>query len=373
MENPFEQDHLNYLKSEFSIEKPSNNESLSSENNELNFEEQYKNFLQSNTETGSHYPDPSISQRMEPSIAAGAFSGSGAATTRAVFEGAKRSSEAVPMARLAYNVYKGRMPAAFSMAQSIAEIAPQLNQNQILTILSKVPEGGSGTFNYAKKFGLSDAQAMKISSMSEAQDIVKSRQAGISKAQELFPEYSPRSAGSMIAVPENVGSGPSTRFAGQQARVPLPPPPVAQSGLSAASDAASGAIKSIGGNILKSGLTGAGAGFGAVEAYRNYKEGDIPSSVLNAMGALGSSVVGAAPYLSKAASFVPYAGPASIAAPLTAMAIQGGKLERKRNIPAKQSYLSREARFAETTPEEIEFIEREMGPATSRSGLGFRP
>ena len=39
MENPFEQDHSNYLKSEFSIEKPSNNESLSSENNELNFEE----------------------------------------------------------------------------------------------------------------------------------------------------------------------------------------------------------------------------------------------------------------------------------------------------------------------------------------------
>ena len=372
MENPFEQDHSNYLKSEFSIEKPSNNESLSSENNELNFEEQYKNFLQSNTETESNYPDPSISQRMEPSIAAGAFSGSGAATTRAVFEGAKRSSEAVPMARFAYNVYKGRMPAALGMAQSISQIAPQLNQNQIFTILSKVPEGGSATFNYAKKFGLSDAQAMKISSMSEAQDIVKSRQAGISKAQELFPEYSPRSAGSMIAVPENVGSGPSTRFAGQQARVPLPPPPVAQSGLSAASDAASGAIKSIGGNIAKSGLAGAGTGFGAAEAYRNYKEGDIPSFVLNSMGALGSSVMSAAPYLSKAAAIAPYAGPAAIAAPLTALAIQGGKLERKRNIPAKQSYFAREDRFAETTPEEMEFIE-EMGPATSRQGLGFRP
>jgi hypothetical protein len=372
MENSFEQDHENYLKSKFGIEKPFNNEPLSSENNELDFEDQHKNFLQS-YETDSYSSDPSLSQRREPSVVAGAITGSGAATTRAVVEGAKRSSEAVPMARLAYNVYKGRMPAALSMAQSISQIAPQLNQNQIFTILSKVPEGGSATFNYAKQFGLSDAQAMKISSMSEAQDIVKSRQAGISKAQELFPSFSPRSSGSMIAVPDDVGSGPSTRFAGQQARVPLPPPPVAQSGLSAAGDMVSGAVKSIGGNILKSGLAGAGTGFGAAEAYRNYKEGDIPSSVLNAMGALGSSVMGAAPYLSKAAAFAPYAGPVATLAPLTALAVQGGKAERKRNIPAKQSYLSREKRFAETTPEEIEFIEREMGPATSRQGLGFRP
>lgn len=316
--------------------------------------------------------DPSILQKMEPSIEAGGYSGASAAGTAAIREAINRSSQALPMARLAYNLHKGRIPNAINIAQSISEIAPQLNQKQIFTILSKVPEGGYATFNYAKSLGLSDAQAMKISGYSEAQDIVESRAAGISKAQKLFPNFAPRSAGNMIALPENIGTGPSIRFEGQQPRVPLPPPQSAPSGLSAAGEMFSGAAKSIGSNIAKSGLAGAGVGFGGAEAYRNYKEGDIPSFVLNSIGALGSSIVGLAPYFGKAALAAPYAAPFAVGAPLAALGYQGAKEERKMNVPIKKSYLAREARLPETSPEEIEFTEA-MGPATSRQGLGFRP
>ena len=102
-------------------------------------------------------------------------------------------------------------------------------------------------------------------------------------------------------------------------------------------------------------LAGFGAGYGGMEAARKYEEGDIPSFVLSSLGAIGAL-----------GSIFPITAP--VAAPMAGSLLEGARMERQRNIPARRRFEALPA----PSPEEITAYES-MGPATSRQGLGFRP
>ena len=109
------------------------------------------------------------------------------------------------------------------------------------------------------------------------------------------------------------------------------------------------------------GLGGAGAAFSGIEAAESYRQNDIPMFVMNALQSIGSglSVI--------PATAIPAAAVTTGIAALSEIE-KGRRAEAFKDIEAKKRFEARPA----PTPEEIAAIE-EMGPATSRQGLGFRP
>lgn len=213
------------------------------------------------------------------------------------------------------------------------------------------PVGGRGTYNWAKAFGAEDLEAAKARNMSEAWRMKKEADVALEKIRGIAPEFKgvPERGGLML--PEYSGAG--ARGA-QRAAVPQPPAPQ-QSPL-----ASVGQFMQKHPIMARTGagaLSGFGAGYGGMEAARKYDQGDIPGFVLSslgAIGALGSVFPGTAPV----------AAPLAIAAPMAGSLLEGARMERQRNIPAKARFEA----MPEPSPEEIMAYES-MGPATSRQGL----
>lgn len=146
---------------------------------------------------------------------------------------------------------------------------------------SRTPAGGQGTFNYAKKFGLSDFDAARAANMSKAPggswDVarqVREAEAKIGPGYRMVPERAD------LLLPEQVGSGP------RGARtVPVPPVPVESPSMlrRAANVMASNPM-------ISRTLGGASMGAQGAEAAERYRKGDIPGAIAMGVGALGSGL-----------------------------------------------------------------------------------
>jgi hypothetical protein len=217
------------------------------------------------------------------------------------------------------------------------------------------PAGGKGTYNWAKAFGAEDLEAAKARNMSEAWRMKKEADVALEKIRGIAPEFKgvPERGGLML--PEYSGAGARGV---QRAAVPQPKPPQ-QSPLTSV-----GQFMQKHPIMAKAGagaLAGFGAGYGGMEASRKYEEGDIPGFVLSSLGAIGA--LGSIFPLTS-----PVAAPLAIAAPMAGSLLEGARMERQRNIPAKRRFEAMPA----PTPEEIAEVES-MGPAMSRRELGYRP
>lgn len=217
------------------------------------------------------------------------------------------------------------------------------------------PAGGKGTYNWAKAFGAEDLEAAKARNMSEAWRMKKEADVALEKIRGIAPEFKgvPERAGLML--PEYSGAG--ARGA-QRAAVPQPP---AQKQSPLASVGQFMQKHPIMARTGAGALAGFGAGYGGMEAARKYEEGDIPSFVLSSLGAIGA-LGSIFPITS------PVAAPLAVAAPMAGSLLEGARMERQKNIPARRRFEALPA----PSPEEITAYES-MGPATSRQGLGFRP
>lgn len=218
------------------------------------------------------------------------------------------------------------------------------------------PAGGKGTYNWAKAFGAEDLEAAKARNMSEAWRMKKEADVALEKIRGIAPEFKgvPERGGLML--PEYSGAG--ARGA-QRAAVPQPKPPAPQQ----SPLASVGQFMQRHPIMAKAGagaLAGFGAGYGGMEASRKYEEGDIPGFVLSSLGAIGA--LGSISTIT-----APVAAPLAIAAPMAGSLLEGARMERQRNIPAKRRFEAMPA----PTPEEIAEIES-MGPAVSRRELGYR-
>jgi len=146
---------------------------------------------------------------------------------------------------------------------------------------SRTPVGGQGTFNYAKKFGLSDFDAARAANMSKGPggswDVA--RQVGEAEA-KIGPGYRMVPERADLMLPEQVGSGP------RGARtVPVPPVPVeSPSMLRRAADVMAK------NPMISRTLGGASMGAQAAEAAERYRSGDIPGAIAMGTGALGSGL-----------------------------------------------------------------------------------
>jgi hypothetical protein len=146
---------------------------------------------------------------------------------------------------------------------------------------SRTPAGGQGTFNYAKKFGLTDFDAARAANMSKGPggswDVarqVSEAEAKIGPGYRMVPERAD------LLLPEQVGSGP------RGARtVPVPPVPTeSPSMLRRAADVMAR------NPMISRTLGGASLGAQGAEAAERYRSGDIPGAIAMGVGALGSGL-----------------------------------------------------------------------------------
>jgi len=198
------------------------------------------------------------------------------------------------------------------------------------------PAGGRGTYNWAKAFGAEDLEATKARNMAEAWQKGVPERGGL-----MLPEYS--------------GSGPR---GASRASLPAPAAPKQNPLASVGQFMQSNPVLS---RTAAGGLSGFGAGFGAMEAARKKQEGDIPGFVLSALGAIGSAG-------SVFPATAPVAAPLAIAAPLAGELLEGVRAERRANIPAARKFEG----LGQPSPEEIAEVET-MGPAMSRREFRPRP
>jgi hypothetical protein len=217
------------------------------------------------------------------------------------------------------------------------------------------PAGGRGTYNWAKAFGAEDLEATKARNMAEAWQMKKQADVALQKIQGLAPEFKgvPERGGLML--PEYSGSGPR---GASRASLPAPAAPKQNPLASVGQFMQSNPVLS---RTAAGGLSGFGAGFGAMEAARKKQEGDIPGFVLSALGAIGSAG-------SIFPATAPVAAPLAIAAPLAGELLEGVRAERRANIPAARKFEG----LGQPSPEEIAEVEA-MGPAMSRREFRPRP
>jgi len=185
--------------------------------------------------------------------------------------------------------------------------------------VSRTPAGGQGTFNYAKKFGLTDFDAARAADMSKkpggSWDVA--RQVAEAEA-KIGPGYRMTPERADLMLPEQVGSGP------RGART-LPIPPVEPPSMSPLRRFGQAATQTVLRHPILSGLMG-GAGVGAMgaETGERYLAGDMPGAALGATGTLGAAM----------SMFPKTAGPGAavaVASPLT-MAITD-YIRNRRNQP----------------------------------------
>ena len=167
----------------------------------------------------------------------------------------------------------------------------------------RTPAGGQGTFNYGKKFGMTDFDAAKATNMSKqpggAWDVA--RQAAEAE-QKIGPGYKMNPQRADLMLPDSAGGGPRG-----QTRVPIPPvtqpsPTMGQR----VSQAFAPVSRTMNAPMVRGPLSGLMAGPMAAEAASRYEKEDYPGAALAGTGALasGASMFG-----------VPYSAPVSLAAP----------------------------------------------------------
>jgi hypothetical protein len=251
----------------------------------------------------------------------GAPTGAALGTTKAVYgagQGAVELKDAI--ARAADAFAEGRPGAGPAAPGRGGPLPPAQGP------VTRTPAGGQGTFNYAKKFGLSDFDAARAADMSKqpggSWDVarkVAEAEAKIGPGYRMVPERAD------LLLPEQIGSGPRGA-----ARAPIPPvEPPSMSPLRRFGQAATQTV--LRHPILSGLIGGAGTGAMAAETAERYRTGDMPGTALGAMGTLGSAM-----------SMIPKtAGPGTamaIASPLT-MAITD-YIRNRQNQPFTPMQLS---------------------------------
>jgi hypothetical protein len=350
-EHQFGQGWNEYLRSEYSLSPAKPTELLegqdSSEPAEYKFgtgnEEVMKSYEKTLAPSDDIEPIQNYAEKIIPSAITGAsvapFPAAGSAMFQAGKYGLQLSPSASTMLRMAgpaLNVLKGRPPADLMQRAAQAVSNPAFERG----ILGAI-EDTAGTTGRARQTMYNTETA---------------RQAAVRRGVDNpFTKSTWGATNAGVLVPP-----------GSQ-----PPKPVG--GLSFAKQAAT-KVKDFASAVVPKaaarGMGGFGLGFSGAETMRTGAEAAkdpsaIPEFVLNAMGTLGGIgmfVPGLAPIAA------PFAFGAPALASVIGMAREGSKREAKKNLAAKERFLA----MPETTPEEIAAIE-EMGPATSRQGLGFRP
>lgn len=176
------------------------------------------------------------------------------------------------------------------------------------TAPSVVRQGGSGTFNYGKAFGLTDIEAARALDMSKqaggAQDLITQRREALQRLGQMFPSdqfvENPRYGGLMT--PERgVGGGPRASFtqtpSGLSQLPPTKPIPSAVPQPGALSQM-SQAVKRRAGAIARSPVGGATVGaLGGLslvsqgsELYDRYLAEDVPGMAISGAGTVGGAL-----------------------------------------------------------------------------------
>ena len=169
--------------------------------------------------------------------------------------------------------------------------------------VQRTPVGGKGTFNYAKKFGLTDFDAARAADMSKAPggswDVARQ----VAEAeQKIGPGYKMDPQRADLMLPENVGSGPRG-----QTRVPIPPvePPSPTVG-QRISNAVAPLGRALSHPLVRGPLGGLIAGPMGMEAASRLEKEDYPGAAIAGTGSLAGT----------ASMFgVPYSGAVAMAAP----------------------------------------------------------
>ena len=173
---------------------------------------------------------------------------------------------------------------------------------------SVVRQGGSGTFNYGKAFGLTDIEAARALDMSKqaggAQDLITQRREALQRLGQMFPSdqfvENPRYGGLMT--PERgAGGGPRASFTQTPSGLsqlpptkPIPttvPQPGALSQMGQAVKRGAGAVAR---SPVGGAATGALAGLSLVnqgsELYDRYLAGDVPGMAISGAGTVGGAL-----------------------------------------------------------------------------------
>lgn len=153
--------------------------------------------------------------------------------------------------------------------------------------VARTPTGGTGTFNYAKKFGLTDFDAARAANMSKAPggawDVA--RQVAEAEA-KIGPGWSMTPERADLLLPDQIGSGPRNA-----PRAPIPPvaPPAAPKPPGVLTRMGRGVANIVEKHPIAMGaLSGASAGAQGAEAVERYRTGDRPGAAVSGVGALGS-------------------------------------------------------------------------------------
>lgn len=151
------------------------------------------------------------------------------------------------------------------------------------TALGEVEGKGTGTYNYGKKFGLTNTEANRAVDMSKNKggvwDLINKANVANEK---IGPGFSVRPERADLLLPTQVGSG-----ARGSRTVPIPIPPVeevTQPGF------LSKIAKYLPTKTLGGALAGFGTGFSAQDAYNRAKEGDYPGAGLSGLTAATSAI-----------------------------------------------------------------------------------
>lgn len=168
---------------------------------------------------------------------------------------------------------------------------------------SVVRQGGSGTFNYGKAFGLTDIEAGRALDMTKnpggANDLLAQRREALQRIQQMGGGFAenPRYGG-LMTPEQGVGGGPRASFTQTpQGLSPLPPPqpvpttPQQPGPLSRAG----GMAKQAAGAVLGSPkVMGALGGLGMAEQAREFSSrqeaGDVPGMVMSGAGVAGGAL-----------------------------------------------------------------------------------
>lgn len=239
--------------------------------------------------------------------------------TKYGFDPLAMSAGAIPGVVAGSGVGAGR--SALNIGHRIGDVASQVSSNLLQASqgtpgtptsgglppaggpVQRTPAGGQGTFNYAKKFGLTDFDAARAANMSKqpggSWDVARQ----VAEAeQKIGPGYRMTPERADLLLPDSAGGGPRGT-----PRVPIPPvtqpsPTVGQR----VSQAFAPVSRTMNAPLVRGPLSGLLAGPMAAEAASRYEKDDYPGAALAGTGALaaGASMFG-----------VPYSAPISVAAP----------------------------------------------------------
>lgn len=165
------------------------------------------------------------------------------------------------------------------------------------------PQGGSGTFNYGKAFGLTDIEAGRALDMSKqpggASDLIRQRAEGLQRVQQMGGGFAenPRYGGLMT--PERgAGGGPRASFTQTPAGLsqlpptqPIPTTPRQPSALSQMAGATKRGLEAVARSPVGGAASGALAGLSLAsqgqELADRYQQQDVPGMAISGLGTVG--------------------------------------------------------------------------------------